>query len=695
MRTSILLVISCLALTASEAEELRFGQEGNITWEGEVSGLDNVSTSEPEYRPSLDPNTTLIGIAPGERIELDHPEYPGAMLAKQLGEGENLSATLAAEIGSVSTPTAPDINKDVLTRLLDGLLSSKPTGEAFERKGNIINGTFVDVDLGVIVGVNRVSFFPRNTVFPSPTTPFQNDFLRNFELRVHDGLQLNEAGLPSLGTWETFLNVRNNSEAVIVLDIDPPRYLRFFRLVATSSIPYEIEKLQIFGEGFFPNAQYLSPIVDLDTPSNWGQIRLRRVIQEKAALTDLRVRTRTGSDDTPFIYHRREVGNPNAEDIPFSEQDPDEPLSRRDFLRLPVKGDAPGSMERGSIREDLDNWSPWSPPYSIADIAGPAGARNTSPAPRTYIQFRVDFVSAELLSSNVLNSVAFEFTRPALADVLVAEVFPRQVEAARDISFVYAVRADMARSELQGFNSFELSTPGRVERVERLEILGADGKIVHAHSFAVQDGVTDELTAAGDSVAITSITDEGFAVHFPQIETGGTLLKIHFVNRIFAYSTDFAGRAFVQGTDAFQWVQAGDAAVLGESDATFESGITVLSSDVTRTGLIGTVAFESPVLTPNGDGTNDLLGLSFEVLTVVGEANIRTQLFDLGGRYLATLFEHQGGNGSYTSADFPDLEWDGRDGRGNLLPPGIYLLRLEVEGDARSSATTRAVAIAY
>ena len=687
--------LSCLAITASEAEELVFGIGGNITWEGEVSGLDDVQTFEPEYRPSLDPNTTLIGIAPGERIELGHPDYPGAVLAKQLGEGENLSATLAAQIGTISTPTAPDINKSELTRLLDGLLAPDPTGEAFERKGNIINGTFVDVDLGVIVGVNRVSFFPRNTVFPAPTTPFENDFLRNFELRVHEGLKLNEAGLPSLGTWETFLSVRDNGEAVTVLDIDPPRYLRFFRLVATSSIPYEIEKLQIFGEGFFPNAQYLSPVVDLGTPSNWGQIRLQRKTQGEAALTDLIVRTRTGSDDTPFIYHRREVGNPSAEDIPFSERDPDEPLSRRDFLRLPVKGDAPGSMERGSIRDDLENWSPWSPPYSIADITSTAGARNTSPAPRAYIQFRVDFVSEELLSSNVLNSVAFDFTRPALADVLVAEVFPRQVEAARDISFVYAVRADMERTGLQGFNSFELSTPGRVERIERLEIIGSDDEPILDHTFAVQDGVTEEQTAAGDSVAITSITDAAFAVHFPQIKADDTLLKIHFVNRIFAYSTDFGGRALVQGTDAFQWVQSGNAAILQEGDANFESGITVLSADVTRTGLIGTVAFESPVFTPNGDGANDVLRMSFEVLTVVGEADIRAQLFDLGGRHRATIFEHQGANGTYTGADFPDLDWDGRDGQGNPLPPGIYLLRLEVEGDARSSATTRAVAIAY
>jgi len=696
MRTLIVLGITAsLTLSQSEAQELRFGQGGNITWEGEVSALQNVSTIQPEFRPFLEPNTTEVSFAPGGRIELAHPDYPGAIIAKQLAVGENLSASLAAQIGRISTPTAQDLSADDLERLLQGLLSLEPTGEAFERKGNIVNGTFIDIDLGVTVGVNRVRFFPRNTIFAAPTNAFQNEFLRKFELRVHDGLLLNDAGLPALGTWETLISDENNGEAVTVLDIDPPRYLRFFRLVATSFIPYEIEKLQIFGEGFFPDAQYLSPIVDLGTPSNWGQIRWESETQGEARSTELLVRSRTGSDETPFIYNRKEVGNPNAEDIPFAVGSDVESLSRRDFHQLPVDGDTPGTWERGSIEEDLDNWSPWSAPYSAADGASAAGVRNISPAPRAYIQFRVDFVSQELLSGNILKSMAFEFTRPALADALVAEVFPREVDVAQDISFVYAVRAEVGRSGLQGFNSFELSTPGRVERIERLEIVDADGQSILNHLFSVQDAVTEEETDTGAIVAVTSITDEGFTVRFPQIETDGTILKIHFVNRIFAYSTDFSGRALIQGTAAFQQVQSGDAGFLGESDADFESGITVLSAAVTQSGLIGTVAFDTPFFTPNGDGANDRLRLRFEVLTVVGKADIRVELFDVSGRRLATIFEHQGGNGTYNGANFPDLDWDGTDNHGDLLPPGAYLIRVEVDGDARSSATVRAVGMAY
>ena len=693
MRAGVLIRLALAALTGlapAGAQELRFGRDGNITWEGEVSGLEGVATIQPEFRPSLTPGVTAIGVAPDGRVELAHADHPQAILPVELDAGENLSASLVANGGSIVSETSLELDRRLLAEILQGLLTPEKTGTAFERKGDKIQGTLLTVDLGAIVGVNRLRFFPRNTLLPSPTTPFQDDFLRNFEVRIHDGLLLNEAGLPALGTWESFLTVEDNSEPVTVVEIDPPRYLRFVRLRATSAIPYEVEKFQIFGEGFFPFARYLSPVVDLGTPSNWGQIRWDRSVTGDEALTGLVVRTRTGSDDTPFVYNRREVGNPNAQDIPRSVDNPGEPLSRKEFLALPADGAAADLWERGSIGDDEENWSPWSPPYPATEGLSPAGTRNVSPAPRTYFQFQVEFLSRGLHSSQILEGISFEFTRPALADALVAEIFPRDVEAALPTEFLYAVRADMRRAEVQGFNSFELTTQGRAERVEGLEIVAADGAAILDHVFETQDAVTDEGEAA-----ITSFTDEGFTVRFPRITEDGTVLKIRFVNQVLAYSSDFAGRALVEGTDAFQWVEGGDAGSLDETDAAFESGITVLSPGVTRGGLIGGFSLEAPVLTLNGDGVNDRLRLSFEVLTVVGEADIQVALFDLSGRRLATIFEHQGGNGTYTSAGFAGLDWEGRDDRGNPLPPGLYLVQLKVEGDARSTSAARAVGVAY
>ena len=82
---------------------------------------------------------------------------------------------------------------------------------------------------------------------------------------------LTDAGLP---IWETYHSRLNNTEPITVIDVDPPRYLRFIRLRATSAVPFEIEKLQVFGEGFFPAAQYLSPVIDIGLPANWGPVAL-------------------------------------------------------------------------------------------------------------------------------------------------------------------------------------------------------------------------------------------------------------------------------------------------------------------------------------------------------------------------------------------------------------------------------------
>ena len=51
--------------------------------------------------------------------------------------------------------------------------------------------------------------------------------------------------------------------------------------------------------------------------------------------------------------------------------------------------------------------------------------------------------------------------------------------------------------------------------------------------------------------------------------------------------------------------------------------------------------------------------------------------------------DQQGGAGHY------ELSWDGLDEQGNLSPPGLYLLRVEIVGDAVTGSATRVVGLAY
>ena len=668
-------------------EELRIGQDGQLSWEGTVTGVEGIATIEPEHRSPLDPNITEIGTSPSALIDFENLDFPGSILPRRVQEGQNLAAEVDQRGGALRAPTVLDISQSRLETILNQLISEESIGNAFERKGNDVLGTLLELDLGARIGVNRLRFFPRNTVFPSPTTPFQNDFLKNFELLINDGEVLTEAGNP---IWETYALRTNNAEPVTVIDIDPPRFLRFLRLRATSSIPFEVEKLQVFGEGFFPTTRYISPIIDMGTGANWGLLHWEQELVGETREVQIQIRTRSGIDPNPFAYTRKRVGRRDAEEIPLSVADPSAPLFRNEYLNLPEKGGPNDVWERGSVRDDLENWSPWTQPYPIEEGTSPEGTPILSPGPRRYFQFRVDFLSNDLESAYVLEQFSFDFTTPPLADALIGEVFPREVPADVDLPFVYALRASMDSGEVQGFDAFELITGHRVNRIERIEIIDRNGQVLADHAFAVQDTITEE-----GQMAITSLTNQGFTIRFPRIQEHDTVLKIHFVDRVLTYSSIYEGRALLLAEDAFQNVVSGDAAGLGDDDVSFESGITVLSPSVNSTDLVGNFELGTPVFTPNGDAVNDKLELSYDILAVVGQARITVEILDLAGRQVRRLLDGEGENGVYNSARFTELGWDGTDDQGERVSPGLYLVKLSVEGDARSSAAVRVVGVAY
>ena len=683
----LVLVLALSVHGASAAEILTIGGQGQISWQGKVASDSAVDAIKPEYRSPLDPQVTEIGNTPSDLIDFDNDEFPNSILPGQVGDGQNIATAISGRGGSISSPTVLDISDVQLRSSLEELITDAPTGKAFERKGNFVLGTLLVIDLGGRFGVNQLRFFPRNTVFASPGTPFQGDFLKNFEVHINDGEILTKAGNP---IWEFYEGRMNNDEAVTTIDIDPPRLLRFLRLRATSSIPFEVEKIQIFGEGFFPTARYLSPVVDLGSPANWGQLRWLQSLVGEGDKVDMQIRSRTGTDETPLTYTRKRVGLQDAEEIALSVDDPDQPLSRREYLRLPEKGGQSDVWERGSVRDDLDQWSPWTSPYSLVDGTSIEGAKILSPGPRRYIQFRVDFLSNDLSASYALSELSFDYTSPPLADALIGEIFPRDVAAAEDISFVYALRTEMETGEVQGFDTFELQTGTRVSRIERVEIIDRNGVSVVDHTFAQQE----QPTAEGD-LEIVSITDEGFSVKFPLIVEHGSILKIYFVSRVLSFSTTFEGRALLAAEEAFQGVIAGDADLLAEDDVSYKSDVTVLSPSVNTGSLIGSIVLESPVITPNGDTVNERLALSYEILAVVGTARIKVDVVDLGGRPVRSLYDGYGQNGVYDAASLPELAWDGRDVQDELVPPGLYLVRIKVEGDARASATVRSVGVSY
>jgi flagellar hook assembly protein FlgD len=95
------------------------------------------------------------------------------------------------------------------------------------------------------------------------------------------------------------------------------------------------------------------------------------------------------------------------------------------------------------------------------------------------------------------------------------------------------------------------------------------------------------------------------------------------------------------------------------------------------------------MFTPNGDGINDYTTISYDLLYLTGQAPVALRIYDLARNQVAELPVAGSKSGRF------QRPWDGRDARGELLLPGLYILQVEVETDSGTERSSSAVAIAY
>lgn len=726
-----------------------------------------------------------------------------------VARGENVALRALGWGGGITAPAIKDVPASALGISLLELIEPGGAEDAFSRKGTFgALGTFIVLDLGSPIGVNRIRFYPRNTVQKAPQYPFQNDFIRQFELLVHDGqnLVLDGTGrfVPQVDDFEVLMRTTTNEQAVVEIALDPPQSARFVRLKSTSSVPYEIDELEVYGQGFIGSSRYISHVYDLGAPATWGNVSwIERALdlrpgsgstasaeelgnctltsQVFLALDDIPaawgdcepvsrfleqgyitvwecfqtecrdaatgafdtlpgrgesgiglasgsraddvsqviVRTRTGNDPTPVLYKRRNAQRVSEDQLSTSLEKSGQQMERDEYLNLRpnLESVPPQPWEKGNIEEDLANWSPWSSPYRGGDLLG--GTPVLSPGPRRYIQFSVDFLNTEIDATQVLEQLSIEYLLPPIAEELVAEIFPREVEVFQEVDFTYAVRARMEIEGLKGFDTFELLTSTRVVGIDKIEIWELPDRLVaeQALNADVVTGPNDRpvvqtpdgaqhalpysvVSASGDTFAIQSVTDRNVIVRFPQVtrpEGGGDkLLKIKFRGRVLLYSTLFRGQAVLSTQiGSIQRISPGNADFLGEGDLPAASGITVLSPDITRGDLFSSFEVTPNPFTPNGDGINDAAEIAYDILAVTSPAAVNVQVFDLSGRPVRQLYAGADLTGHYDAREVSQLAWDGRDAAGNTVSPGLYLVSLSVEGDARESRRVRTVAVVY
>ena len=452
-------------------------------------------------------------------------------------------------------------------------------------------------------------------------------------------------------------DIRENTTPLLDLTL-PDEPVAGIVFQAVNDLPWEIAEIEIYGDGFASRANYTTQLIPLgcdgadllgctpDHLSSLGELTWGGEIPEGARL-DLTMRS--GDDDDPNIYWRNTFRADERTTLDAAGR----PLTRRAYERLE-------GGEKAGTGPDLQNWEFWTPPLDFEDgRADLAGDR-----PHTFVQLRTDFSSSEAKAGARLDFLQFAVSTPPAASQVLAEIEPRQVPLAELTRFTYKLRPDIGELDL-GFDTIEIETPVAPASVDEVRI-GHDTLLTGEFGVDPHDG-------------------ERFAVQIPRIgpDQSGDLIEVVFHSEVFKVGTVFSARVFASDRphEVHQRVTAGDADPFADSNS-----LTVHPAQI---GEAVIRAFRVSPFTPNGDGINDVLQVEYDLVNVAGEVPATLVVYDLSGMRIARVPVPAVGSGRFPAA------WDGTDGGGALVPPGLYLLRLEVETDRGSDAALATVPVVY
>ena len=533
---------------------------------------------------------------------------------------ENILPRIKELGGSATTSvsTAAARSNQILNELIDG---EYKTGWRVYTNSN---GAELEVDMGTIFVLHRIRLL-RGVLNDDERS------LRGYEFYANDGDSLNFIG----GNPVYALIAQDRSHGLPELDLSfPPTKVRFFRLRSTGERGFQMGDLEVFGVGVTPFAQYISQVIDLGEEANFGPVDVYGRINGSA---QAQFSTKTGFVATDSLYFRQ-TGIPGE----FEE------VALADFDRTLDPSYA------GIVLENNRDWSAWSPPY--AELLE---SSINSPDNRRYLQFQFKLLSGSLLDKAVIDSVVFNYTVPALADSVIAEISPAMATLGQENEFTYHLRS-VVSSGNRGFDTVIIHTPFAARatgvRVDGVEI--------------------DNFTSASDLGRLqVSFPDE-------RITRSGQEVAVRFASLVTVSGTEFRGEVADSQSDAFpQRVAFGDAA---EEVTDNTLVVSARIDDELFTGVV----FSSAVITPNGDGINDQISLGYILLKATHEVEVEVVVYDLSGQPVHRLYKARDRSGPN------QVSWDGRDDAG-VVPPGMYLLRLKAATDAGIATQMRSIAVVY
>ena len=486
--------------------------------------------------------------------------------------------------------------------------------------------------------------------------------------------------------------VEQNLDAPIEIDFDLDyyRYLRwrtFPEFINPMDNRWTVAKLgygefEAFGRGFAGKSRFRTRVVDLTRPAIVGKVDLgvskwRRVgaqwvetfdeegtvvgrvwevgelVEAPNAEAQVQVSVKTGTSADPLNY------------FTWSDFGALETVDRDTWLSLRARdeNDPAFAGYQGPATQDRDRWTPWSGPVleSGTRVALAAGQ---------YFQLQAEFSSERPTDVARLDSVMIELV-PLLSPTLVAEVgtfesaaILAEVPLGVPADLTYAVRAAFNGQPLAGFEAVHIATPSRAEFLQLL--------------------MGDPLMAVDVPPEDVLIDNTGLTLFLGRRVDDDEQLQIQLRTTLYTLSEKLIGEVFNRNdADLRQRIDEGNATDMIGTDQV----LIVATDDISS--VIGGIQILPRAFTPNGDGRNDQVLVSYSLFGVVDGA-VDVTFFNLAGdrvRRLSAQDQVAGLN--------PPIFWDGKNESGITVPPGLYVCQIETDTSRGRSARAISVAVAY
>ena len=429
--------------------------------------------------------------------------------------------------------------------------------------------------------------------------------------------------------------IRGNRSEFLDIEFPPHDRVDFINVQAAEhNREWAVYEIEVYARGYVQESSYVSEVIEFERPMAWGDLKWSGSEEPGA---EVRIHTRSGNTLDQNLYWQY---NGRGEKTPVQDA--------KTYKRLKLG-------ERAGTSYDRDNWTFWSAPYDFADSTG---TPVVSLGPRRFFQFKIDVIPSNEAGGE-LDHLEFRMSEP-LASGLIGEISPTRVQIAEPSAFTYYLHPSI-EGDLSGFDGLEVSTSSIINGVKALRIGERD--------WPFEVSPLDE-----NGVELSGFPANRFELTFADTRLvasdSGTPIEIDFDARVLRSGAEFRVRVF----DSNQPLAVRQKVSPGDANSLVEGNTLSVSTTANAELLLQTEVFP-PVITPNGDQVNDVAQITYDLLEIIGDAGVSIEISDLSGQVVRQVYEGRDLVGNY------EREWDGRDDAGEVVPPGIYLYRIQVDSD--------------